>query len=264
MDIPFAHSYALFHRGKIVASGGDQRRIYSLASVTKLLTARSALIAVERGFTSLDAPVGPQGATLAHVLSHASGMHPEAIVAQVAPEKRRIYSNAGYELIGVHLEDATGTPFSRWVEEALIEPLGMSLTEVPGSPAHSGRSCIEDLLILAQEYLAPTLISPELAAAEAQPQFPELAGVVPGYGRQTPCLWGLGPEIRGEKSPHWTAPGASPETFGHFGVAGSFLWIDRGRDVAAAFLGEEPFGPWHQEHWAQFNQELLEQIPEIG
>lgn len=260
VDVPFAHSWALVRASGVVACGGDLSWRRPLASVTKVIAAWSTLVAVQRGLTSLDAPAGPRGSTVRHLLAHASGLPAEAATAQVPPGTRRIYSNAGFDLLGVHLAEVTGTDASRWIEESVVEPLGMSGATVEGSLAHSGVASVEDLVLLASELLHPTLLVPELSAEAVRVQFPDLAGVVPGYGRHTPCPWGLGVEIRGDKVPHWTAPGASPATFGHFGVSGSFIWVDRERGAAAVFLGEESFGPWHKENWATFNQGLLDSV----
>ena len=57
-------------------------------------------------------------------------------------------------------------------------------------------------------------------------QFPGLGGVLPGVGRFQPLDWGLGFELRDAKHPHWTGRRNSPATFGHFGGAGTFLWVD--------------------------------------
>ena len=70
------------------------------------------------------------------------------------------------------------------------------------------------------------LVAPETLAEAVTEQFPGLAGVVPGLGSYDPNPWGLGFELKGAKSPHWTAPDGSPRTFGHFGGAGTFLWVD--------------------------------------
>src|SRR5205823_5918662 len=75
-------------------------------SVSKLLTALAVLIAVEEGTVALDADVAslvdrPDLAPLRldDLLSHSSGLAPEAPLRRLAPqEQRRIYSNAGYEL----------------------------------------------------------------------------------------------------------------------------------------------------------------------
>ncbi len=48
---------------------------------------------------------------------------------QRAPEERRIYSNAGIEVAGQMLEEATGSPISRWIEK-MSEPLGLASLEV--------------------------------------------------------------------------------------------------------------------------------------
>lgn len=257
IDIPFPHALALWAGGKIVHEQGDLSKRYPLASVTKLCTAWSALVAVERGLCSLDDPAGPEGSTIRHLLAHASGLPYESREPQFSVAKRRVYSNAGFEVLGEVLEEASGSPIERWIEEAVFEPLGMTTAELVGSPAWAGVASVEDLLILGREMLEPTLISPELAQEAMTPQFPELVGVVPGYGRHAPCPWGLGIEIRGNKSPHWTGPSFPAGTVGHFGVSGSFLWVDRTHGATCAFLGTEKFGAWHKEHWSTMNEELL-------
>src|ERR1700724_3288553 len=53
---------------------GPLAETFSWASVTKLLTAMAVLVALEEGSVDLEDHVGPPGATLRHVLSHASGL----------------------------------------------------------------------------------------------------------------------------------------------------------------------------------------------
>ncbi|WP_022867419.1 serine hydrolase domain-containing protein [Schaalia vaccimaxillae] len=257
LDVPFNHSLALLSSERVLYSRGDTSHRYELQSVTKVLTAWSALVAVDWGLLSLETEAGVNGATIRHLLAHASGLPAESTQSQFGIEKRRVYSNAGFDLLGQILGEATGTPVQRWIEKAVLEPLGMSATDVTGSPARSGISTVDDLILLGQELLNPTLVSADLAAQAGTIQFPDLAGIVPGYGRHNPCPWGLGVEIRGAKHPHWTGIAADPHTFGHFGVSGSFIWVDRGRGVAGVFLGEEPFGPWHRDNWSRLNDQLL-------
>ena len=52
-----------------------------------------------------------------------------------------------------------------------------------------------------------------------------------------PCPWGLGPELRGRKEPHWTPPSASPDSFGHSGASGCVAWYDPPSGIAWALLG---------------------------
>ena len=47
---------------------------------------------------------------------------------------------------------------------------------------------------------------------------------------------GLGIEIRGEKSPHLDRRANSPATFGHFGAAGSMMWVDPVAECALVAL----------------------------
>ena len=243
--------------GDVVYSHGDVDRVFPLASVTKPIVAWSALVAVDRGLVGLDDPAGPEGSTVRHLLAHASGLSFEGRRPVAAPGKRRIYSNQGFDVLGEVLAGATGMDVAQWVRRSVFEPLSMVSADIPGSPAHAGVASATDVSLFGSELARPTLVSAPLAALAGLSQFPDLAGVVPGYGRFMPCPWGLGVEIRGEKSPHWTAPDASARTIGHFGQSGSFVWADRDLRAAAAFVGAEPFGAWHRDNWSALNSKLL-------
>ena len=71
--MPNAAGAVLTH-GTTVATAGDQNRIFELASVTKLLSAYSFMVAVEEGAFDLDTVITEQGATVRHLLSHAGGV----------------------------------------------------------------------------------------------------------------------------------------------------------------------------------------------
>jgi CubicO group peptidase (beta-lactamase class C family) len=88
-------------------------------------------------------------------------------------------------------------------------------------------------------------------------QFPGLAGVLPGFGRMDPNDWGLVFELRDRKSPHWTSARNSPGTFGHFGAAGTFLWVDPDAGLACAVLTDREFGDWAVEAWPRFGDAVL-------
>ena len=183
---------------------GPRRRIFAWASVTKLLTAMAALVAVEEGAIDLDDPAGPPGATIRHLLAHASGLPPEGGAPIAAPGQRRIYSNAGIEVLGAALATATGIPVLDYIREAVVEPLAMAGTTLTASPAWGASGPLEDLLRLGSELLTPTLVAPDTLDAATRVAFPHLDGVLPGFGQQRPNDWGLGFEIRAHKSPHWT------------------------------------------------------------
>ena len=232
---------------------GDADAVHEWASVTKLATALAVVVACEEGTLALDAPCGPPGSTVRHLLAHAGGYDFDTPSVLAAPGVRRIYSNTGYEVLAGALADAAGMPFEQYLREAVLDPLGMGSTVLVGSPAAGLRGPLANLLRLAAELQAPTLVTTPMADV----QYPGLAGVLPGFGRQDPNDWGLGPEVRGTKSPHWTGSLNSPATFGHFGAAGSFLWVDPVAGVAACYLGDRPFGPWAAEAWPALADRIL-------
>src|SRR5690606_8515678 len=228
-----------------------------LASVTKVLVSLAVLVAVEEGTLSLDAPAGPEGSTVRHLLAHASGLDPDRERSVAAPGTRRIYSNAGFEVLGRTLEAAAGIGVAGYLAEGVAWPLGLGSVELDGSPASGSVASAADLAAVGRELLAPTLVSAATIAEATTEQFAGLAGVLPGFGRQDPNPWGLGLEIRGHKSPHWTGRASSARTFGHFGRAGTFLWVDPDVGLACAVLTDLEFGPWAVELWPAFTDAVL-------
>ena len=228
----------------VVDSTGPLDHPFRWASVTKVLTALAIWVAVEEGTAALDQPGGPPGSTLRHLLAHASGLAFDGDIVLAHPGDRRIYSNRGIEVAAGLVAAEAGMPFADYVREGVQEPLGMTGTRIAGSPAADGVGPVADLARLAQELLRPTLVSPATVAEATAVSFPGLTGVVPGFGRQDPNDWGLGVEIRDHKRPHWTPLSSSPRTFGHFGQAGGFVWVDPDAELACACLTDRDFDSW--------------------
>ncbi len=241
-----------------VVARHDDGRAHRWASVTKIATALTVLDACAEGVVSLDDEVGPPGATLAHLLAHASGISPDSDDVAGGLERRRIYSNRGFELAAEHLAAATGRPFADELGDRVLELLDMDGTELAGSPAHGMVGPIGDLAALARELLAPRLLLPAVVDQASTLAYPGLDGVLPGFGRQRPNDWGLGCEIRDHKAPHWTAPENSPATFGHFGQSGSFLWVDRAHALACVSLSDTAFGEWAAQVWPVLSSKVLQ------
>lgn len=229
---------------ELVASRGDAHRVFRLASISKMLSAWAVLVAVEEGTVTLDDAAGPPGATLRHLLAHAAGYGFDTAVPITRPERNRIYSNTGIEVAAAHVAEQAGISFADYLREAVFGPLGMTHSELRGSPAHAVHSSLTDLAAFARELLRPRLVSRATADEATTIQYPELNGVVPGVGSFRPNPWGLGLEIRGEKSPHWTGTRNSPRTFGHFGGSGTMLWVDPEIDTALIALTDRPFDQW--------------------
>lgn len=239
----------------VLTTAGDDGT-FRWASVSKVVTALAVLDVVADGLLSLDAPAGPDGATLRHLLSHASGIAMDSDDVLAAPGTRRIYSNRGIEIAADLAAAAAALSVEELLAERVLEPLGMTTT-LEGSAAHGISGTIVDLAALAAELLTPRQTLPGVVVGASSCAFPGLPGVLPGYGRQTSNDWGLGCEIRDGKSPHWTAPGNSPATFGHFGQSGSFLWVDPEAQLACVSLASEGFGPWAVDAWPPLSSMVL-------
>jgi CubicO group peptidase (beta-lactamase class C family) len=236
--------------GRVAASHGPRERPFEWASVTKLATAGAALVAAQEGIVDLDEAAGPPGSTVRHLLAHASGLPFGAGAPIARPGERRIYSNAGFDLVGSHVADQAEMPFAAYFEAVW----GF---ELAGSPASGVQASLEQLLTLADELLRPTRLDAEALDEATQVQFPGLDGVLPGYGRLAPNDWGLGFELRDGKRPHWTGALNSPRTFGHFGAGGSFLWVDPAAGLALGVLTDLEFGDWAKEAWPRLSDAVL-------
>ena len=139
---------------------------FEAGSTTKLLTSVLTLRRVEQGQLDLDEDVNAylrsyqipeddftreQAVTLRLLLTHQSGLpsggfsweegsvpslvqvvqgqapaQNHAAVVEFVPGARWQYSNLGYVLIQLLLEDVTGTPFAQLAQEEAFEPLGMA------------------------------------------------------------------------------------------------------------------------------------------
>ena len=258
-----AASAAVIGRSGVLAAYGDGAREYRLASVTKPLVARAAQVAVEEGVVDLDSPAGPPGATVRHLLAHASGYSMHSAQTLAEPGSRRVYSNFGFGVLAETIESQSGIEFGRYLSEAVFEPLGMTASRLDGGAAAAGFggiSTVDDLVVFAADLLAPRTVSAQLHAEAISVQFPGLTGVLPGFGVQRPNDWGLGFEIRDDKSPHWTGTRNSPRTFGHFGQTGTFLWVDPARELSLVVLTARDFDEWAKPLWPALSDEVLREF----
>ena len=251
----------------VVSTHGDVDHVYRLASLAKPMTTWAVLVAVEEGIVGLDAELpesfaGQRHCTLRHLLSHAGGYPFDGTTPIAAPERTRTYSNGGIELAADLVAHASDMAFADYLRLAVFEPLGMSRSELRGSAAHRLWSSVDDVVRFLSEVRRPRLVSSATAADAISVQYPSLAGMVPGVGRYAQCPWGLGFEIRGDKSPHWTGSRNSPGTYGHFGGAGTLMWTDPDAGVSLIALTDRPFDEWDAEallRWPQLADAVLEE-----
>lgn len=145
---------------------------FRIASVTKQFTATAVMLLVDKGRISLDDtldkffpgfPDYGQSITVRHILNHTSGLPdyedriPEGTTLQVhdrdvlkitldtdeplfKPGSQYQYSNTGYALLALIVEQASGQPFHEFVRNRIFKPCRMDrsvvfvrgLNEVPG------------------------------------------------------------------------------------------------------------------------------------
>jgi CubicO group peptidase (beta-lactamase class C family) len=247
---------------QMIAAHGETERSFRLASISKMVTTYAILVAIEEGVVDLDSPVtiAPRGATLRHLLSHTAGYPFEGGTPVDAVGASRIYSNTGIEVAAQWLVLNSEIEFGEYLYEAVLSPLEMTSSVFMGSPAHGLDSTVTDLAKFASELLSPRLVSPTTLAEATKTQYPHLDGIVPGMGRYTPCPWGLGMEIAGTKTPHWMGRERSPATFGHFGGAGTMMWVDPEARISFIALTDLSFDRWAAtatREWAQISDKIL-------
>jgi CubicO group peptidase (beta-lactamase class C family) len=249
-------------RPAVAAVAGPTSHLLPWASITKLCTALAVLVAVEERSVFLEEAAGPPGSTVAHLLSHASGLGPTSTRPLSPPGQRRIYSNVGYELLARLVAARAQMPFERYLREAVLEPLGMAGAQLAAgaSPAWGLWGTLDDLLAMASGLLRPRVVAAETLARATAVWFPGLAGVLPGFGHQDPCDWGLGFELRDAKAPHWTGRHNSARTYGHFGQRAGFLWVDPAAKVGCAALSDGAFGSWAAAQWPRLADAVLAEL----
>jgi beta-lactamase class C len=190
---------------------------------------------------------------------------------EAPPNTRVQYSNAGYGLLAVIAEHQTGKDFPDALASLVLEPLGVEGylgAEPPRAPAalagvrgeHAGGdlepfnsafwrslafpwaglvTTVDGALAIVRAFWdAPRGLISEATRAEAtRSHTGNLGGgfVEPLFWPH--CPWGLGPDIRGQKAPHWAPAEAGPESFGHSGASGTLAWASPSHGVAWALLG---------------------------
>lgn len=83
----------------------------------------------------------------------------------------------------------------------------------------------------------------------------ESAGV-----RWDPGVWGLGWEVKGDKTNHWTGTLTSPATFCHWGQSGTLVWADPERELVLAVFGNRTVRrPWPlaPPRWSRLSDEIV-------
>lgn len=187
------------------------------------------------------------------------------------PGTRVQYSNVGYGLLAIIVERLAGQDFPTALRALVLDPLGIEgylgvepprppvvLLDVrgpfTGTPLEPFNSVFWRSLALPWAGLLTTpagaaaLLHAFLGAPAGFLQIGTLAEATRNQtdalsGGYTPplvwpsCPWGLGPEIRDQKRPHWAPSQADPGSFGHAGASGCVVWADPTVGISWAILG---------------------------
>jgi CubicO group peptidase (beta-lactamase class C family) len=157
------------HADLETATANSVETSYLWFSMTKIVTATAVLQLVDNGSVSLDAPVTdylpefavvrqPVPVTVRHLLAHSSGLanpipirwvHPATVAApdpasflaaqlqrhrrlHFEPGSEASYTNLGYLALGQIVANVAGVPYTRYVGNDILEPLGMGRTRFDG------------------------------------------------------------------------------------------------------------------------------------
>ena len=232
---------------------GDATLVRPWASVTKMAVAMAIGVEVGWGSHRFDELAGPTGSTIAHLLSHASGLGTEVGSLGATTGTKRIYSNAGYDTLASHI--VRDGDVGQWLSSRVGDAMGLSSWEFDGRPAGGLRGSLQDLSTFMVGWMRGDCLDPMTHRAMQTPFLSEIGGVTPGFGSFTPNEWGLGPEIKGKKN-HWMGTAFSPRSFGHFGRSGSLMLIDPDEMIGVCALSDEPYGPWSHAIWPALLDEL--------
>ena len=170
-EVVWAQGYGYSNEEAGTPVTGDT--IFQVASISKSITAWGVMRLVEEGKIDLDAPVAQyltgwslppsefdqSAVTVRRLLSHTAGLAPwnypgtllqetppamvdllsgtssgEAVHLDRQPGERGQYTNGGYLILQLLVEDVTGEPFADYMQRAVLLPLRMQHSTFQGSP----------------------------------------------------------------------------------------------------------------------------------
>jgi CubicO group peptidase (beta-lactamase class C family) len=220
-----------------------------------------------------------------------------------APGDLLRYSNIGPGIAARAAETVTGTDFLKLAQERILQPLHLrnivlapgnlydgriATLQDPGSPRTDRETynspwwrssgvpwggyygSTEDMVRFGASFL-PNEQSPLSADAKREMVTDQVNGLEGGvesmYTHWTPGFWGLGWEIKGTKPRHWTGTKTSPETYLHWGFAGTLAWVDPGRELGVAvFANRSVVSQWmfKPARWTTLSDALCDVADELA
>jgi CubicO group peptidase (beta-lactamase class C family) len=255
----------LTEHGRRAATGDDR---FLLTSITKLLVAIQMHLLAADGRLSLDDPIsrhvpefahhGKEEVTIAHVLTHTTGIDPAANTAESAdaaatpephvtaamdaglisaPGERVAYSSPGYWALAEVTARRSGMSHDAYLLQAICCPLGMADTRFEIGVAAPERYALRDARGQLTRHEAGRrvgypaggavstagdllILGEALAGRLAQVTAGIRARSVDGEWQGVPVRWGVGCELGGPAS-RWPAG-----TLFSSGASGTAMWVD--------------------------------------
>jgi CubicO group peptidase (beta-lactamase class C family) len=139
------------------------------------------------------------------------------------------------------------------------EPYNSARWRALGSPGGGLATTAAGALRLVEAFAGQPngFLSSALLAEATRDQTDGLAGgIMAGVMEWPRCPWGLGVELRGEKTPHMAPTEAAPASFGHGGASGALVWADPTAGIAWAMLGTRTFLSWWRD-WGTIGSAVL-------
>ncbi len=235
-----------------VHESGPLDEVRPWASVSKMAVALAFGVEMDWGFHEYSETAGPRGANFANLLSHSSGLGLEEGDPLVPIATKRVYSNYAVDH-AVHAIVGESSA-AAWLDHRLFQSLGMTSSALVDRPASGVSGSTNDMATLAVSWLRPDAVARATRDRLIRPYLPDLAGIVPGFGRFTPCPWGIGPEVRGDKE-HWMGDWP-PASFGHFGQSGSLMLLNADEGIGVVATSTEPFGSWAVNLWPEWTSAM--------
>lgn len=274
--------------------------LWDLASLTKVITAGAAMRLVDRGALELDAPVSryvPQFrggvrdlVTVRMLLDHTSGLRAylplhrapsrDAALLEVfsdpvqrLPGTSAVYSDLNAILLGLVLEQVSGTTLQQVIHAEVLDPLGMRQTffqpepalwrrvapsvRVAGAPVYGRPSdnnavalggvaghaglfgTARDLGLFAQAWLRQGVAT----TGETWVRSQTMAEFLTAGPRAGTRLLGWDTPDPDREGPSFFGREISPLAFGHTGWSGTEMWVDPARDLYVVFLTNRSLEP---------------------
>jgi beta-lactamase class C len=221
-----------------------------------------------------------------------------------APGETLRYSNLGPAIAARAAEEVTGTGIHELIQHLVIDPMdlesGVVLTPrgdyderiaIVQDPAHEGTPAesyntrywrdngitwggyfgtAKDTVRFATSFLPgrETVLSPGSVREMTTDQANGIPGGVESMmAIWNPAYWGIGWEVKGNKRRHWTGDLSSPDTFCHWGQAGTLTWVDPQRELGVSVFANRTvrtMWSFRPPRWAQISDALIEAADEKG